>query len=79
MQLELTDRKQTQKQRVLNALKDRGNRGIHNYELSNDMNILCYTKRLSELYADGHDIHKQYKGHGSFLYILRPQADAMED
>lgn len=73
-ELELNKRKLTQSQRVLNFLKQRGLEGVKNYEFA-EMHILSHTKRLSELYAKGHNIKKDYLGHGVFKYTLIPESD----
>jgi hypothetical protein len=74
MQLELTDRKLSQKQRILNLLKKRGSHGAYNYEFSNDLNVLKYTNRLSELYKDGWNITHTKNG-GSTLYVLKSERE----
>lgn len=74
MQLELTDRKLSQKQRILNLLKSRGSQGAFNFEFSNDLHILKYTNRLSELYKDGWIITHTSRA-GSTLYVLQPEQE----
>lgn len=72
MQFEIT--KLTQKQRVLNALRDAGPRGVLNSEL----NKICfrYGARIFELRRDGYDIRQQQVKKGLFRVWLEPQYES---
>jgi hypothetical protein len=76
-EFDLMERKPSQKQRILNLLKQRGIQGVYNYEFSN-MYILCHTKRLSELYADGHNIKKIPLRKGVYKYVLTPERETVD-
>lgn len=71
-ELELSEKRQSQKTRILNLLRQRGLEGVKNYEIR-DLGILSHSKRLSELYADGHHIKKEYLGKGVHNYVLIPE------
>jgi len=60
----------TQKQKILNLLKQRGKNGAYNWEFATELHVLKYTNRLSELYQDGHNIRRIPEGNGSNRYIL---------
>lgn len=46
---------QTQQGKILNLLKQRGQKGVANYEFSR-MHILRYSARMKELRQEGHNI-----------------------
>jgi hypothetical protein len=71
----LTANRISQKQKILNLLKARGKHGVYNWELPNELHILKYTNRLSELYKDGWDIRKEFVGNGTFRYILMEEKE----
>ena len=45
----------SQEQTVLKMLEKAGSNGVHNYKFP-EARILCYTKRISELRKEGHNI-----------------------
>jgi hypothetical protein len=61
-------RTKSQRQVILNLLRQRGNRGAINSELSNI--ALCYGKRLSELRERGYKIATENLGNGVVKYVL---------
>lgn len=54
--------------RILKLLKDRGQWGAYNYELSKI--ALKYTNRISELRKEGNNILTERISQGTFRYIL---------
>jgi hypothetical protein len=77
MQLELTDVKLTQKQRVLRALRAAGPQGVTNAQL----NSICfrYGARIFELRREGYDIRQKQIKRGLFRVWLEPQAETSDD
>jgi len=66
-------KRMTQAERVLGQFKYWKNywlSGLHFTRLGRP--ILCYTKRLSELRAAGHNIEKRWNHKGYWEYRLRP-------
>jgi hypothetical protein len=58
----------SQCQRILALLRERGETGAANYELSQI--ALCYGKRIGELYERGYVIEKEKGSHGIVWYKL---------
>ena len=57
---------------VLKALQKAGTKGVPNYKFP-EMRILCYTKRISTLRAEGHHIitERQQLPNGSYTGVYR--------
>ena len=66
----LQHKKPTQVEKILQLLKDRGARGVFNYEMDNDLHIPRYSSRLHELYRLGYDIRKERRKGGVVRYYL---------
>lgn len=69
----------SQQSQVLKMLKDAGMRGLENYRFP-QVNILCYTKRISELRSSGHNIltervYVDGRATGTFRYTLLDQEE----
>lgn len=64
---------------VLKMLKKAGQHGVENYKFP-EARILCYTKRISELRAEGHNILTERvevdgRATGTFRYVLIEEED----
>ena len=57
----------TQQERILELLQERGELGVHSWEMTNDMNIMQYGARVLELRGLGHNIVNVKKNH----FVLR--------
>lgn len=77
MQLELTNLKLTQKQKVLRALQGAGIHGL----LNSQLNSICYRygARIFELRREGWDIRQKQVKRGLFRVWIEPQAEGMDD
>lgn len=70
----------TQTAKILRAIKKSGKRGVENYKLA-DIS-LNYTRRISELRAEGHNIyceryHVRGKWTGTWKYYLNSDEDLL--
>lgn len=67
----------SQRDRIIKELRKAGKRGVTNHHFSNNMRILDYTARISELRHDGYEIlavqqrmFMSKKLSGTFKYYL---------
>lgn len=59
----------SQKQKIINVLRDAGEEGVTNTELVQIS--LKYDARLSELYKEGYIITNEHLGNGVYKYVLK--------
>lgn len=69
--IESLGRTPTQRQKIINALKEAGENGLTN----NQLNSICYRygARISELYEKGYEIEITALGKGLYKYVLRKE------
>ncbi|MCY7861196.1 hypothetical protein MOD67_14305 [Bacillus licheniformis] len=66
---EALDRINTQREKVLHLLKQRGSNGVFNYELAKI--ALSYQRRIHDLIEEGYDVVISNEGGGAFKYTLK--------
>ena len=74
----MTDRRKSQKLRILELLRERGSAGATNRDFI-DMNIFRYGDRIKNLRDDGHEIESKRMSGGLWRYTLINDADFNED